>query len=224
MKQTIALTVFILYMPAYVLLAESNIPAPYVGNQLNGLPCNGEPRGYGPFDYFKRSSIDPYNLKIVEGEHFTPNVENLIKGKTGDLWNDLDYTLRAWPNHHRALLSIIRYELSAKKKLKPYGPKIPPECYLQRAIHFSPEDPTPYALYGHYLRKLDKLTEADGQYQKAVERAPENAKIAYSYSLLLIDLKNYEKALIFAKKVYSLNKNAPQSLRHKLTKLGVWKE
>ena len=125
-------------------------PAPWVGATLEGLPCNGGGQGVGPFDYSQKSVIAPQNLRIVEGAHFTSEVEALIKGNRGSLEGDINYTLRAWPNHHRALLSIIKYQLQIKKKLRKGKLNTPPECYLQRAIHFSPQDVASYALYGFY--------------------------------------------------------------------------
>src|SRR4051812_47506028 len=61
--------------------------------------CGSLANPYGPFDY--RTSKD--KLDIVEGAHFTPDVETLRSGSTGSLGADIDYTLRTSPNHHRAL-------------------------------------------------------------------------------------------------------------------------
>lgn len=203
--------------------------APWVGSTLNGAPCNGGGQGYGPYDYSRRAFIDPYNLNIVEGAHFTPEVEGLIRGNRGTLEGDLNYTLRAWPNHHRALLSIIKFQINVNNKIQ-IGPNgkldklaTPPECYLQRAMHFSPEDAVVYSLYGHYLRKMGRLEDAVKYYEKALKLEPENAKFAYSFSLLLIDLKRYEEAVKYAKVAYQ-RKNTPKGLRQKLEKLGVWNE
>lgn len=205
--------------------AESNFPAPYVGNSLDGKPCNGNPRGYGPFDYSKRQSIRAYDLEIVEGRHFTDNVENLIKGETTTSpFGDLDYTLRAWPNHHRALLSMIHYQLKLDNNLvSDSTATVRAECYLQRAINFSLKDPVPYSLYGYYLKKKGKLEKSEIYYKKAADIEPKNAKIAFSYSLLLIDLKRYEEAMKYARTAYEEG-NPPETLRKKLKEIGVWKE
>lgn len=203
--------------------------APWVGVDLNGLNCEARGQGFGPYDY--TSSADK-NLKIggtdnplnlVERAHFTPEVEGLIKGHSGPLEGDLDYTLRAWPNHHRALLAIIKYQLNIKNKLRTGKLSSPPECYMQRAIHFSPADAITYSLYGHYLRKMGYLEEAVKYYEKAMELDSENAKFAYAFSLLLIDLKRYEDAVKYAKIAYQ-QKHAPKGLKQKLEKLGVWSE
>ncbi len=205
--------------------ATNTILAPWVGSTLNGLPCiHGQ--GYGPFDYTKRHSLKPENLDLVEGAHFQPDVENLLEGhhRSSDTspWPDLDYTLRAWPNHPRALLSMIRFQEKINRKLTNLKATVPAECYLQRAIHFSPEDPVPYSLYGYYLRKLGRLEDANKYYQKAAKLDPENPKLAYSYSFLLIDLKKYDDALKYAQLAYKQGR-PPSGLKNKLIKLGIWK-
>ena len=52
---------------------------------------------------------------------------------------------------------------------------------------------------------------------------PDNEKIAYSYSLVLIDLKRYDDAVKYAKIAYH-DGRAPNGLKQKLVKLGVWTE
>ena len=196
--------------------------APWVGADLKGLPCSGKGQGYGPYDYTKANERS--KIPVVEEHHFTPEVENHISGKSGYIENDLDYTLRAVPNHHRALLSAIRYQLKLnKKQLKRNDPlEAPMECYLQRAIHFSPSDAATVSLYAYYLKGIGQLEKATDLYQKALTIAPDNAKIQYAYSLLLIELKQYDKALEYAKKAYTHDKT-PEALKNKLIKLGVWK-
>lgn len=190
---------------------------------FDNLPCKGNPQGYGPWDY--TNADERKKIPVVEEHHFTAPVENHIKGEEGRLEEDLDYTLRAVPNHHRALLSVIRYQIKFNKNilLKKIPLMSPVECYLQRAIHFSPNDAGTVSLYAYYLKEIDQKNKADDYYQKALNIAPDNAKIAYSYSLLLIELQQYEKATEYAKKAYA-NKKAPPALKNKLITLGFWKE
>lgn len=217
MKKTQA--VILLLFSSYLYAAQ----APWVGADLKGLPCTGEGQGYGPFDYTK--SNERGKIPIVEAHHFTPEVENHLKGESGYLEGDLDYTLRAVPNHHKALLSVIRYQLKLNKKLLLKNTPLltPVECYLQRAIHFSPNDAASFSLYAYYLKEVGETQKAADLYQKALAIAPDNAKIQYSYSLLLIDLKQYDKALEYAEKAYTHGK-PPEGLKNKLIKLGVWKK
>ena len=54
----------------------------------------------GPLDY----RITPPDVReLVERRHFTRNVEQLKKGVTSTVGGDITYTLRAFPNHPRAL-------------------------------------------------------------------------------------------------------------------------
>lgn len=203
--------------------SQARNAAPWVGADLRGLPCNGEGQGYGPWDYTKTNERP--KIPIVEHYHFTTDVENHIKGESSYIEGDLDYTLRAVPNHHKALLSAIRYQLKLnKKQLRANRPLMTPvECYLQRAIHFSPNDAGSVSLYAYYLKEIGLLEKAADIYQKALDIAPDNAKIHYSYSLLLIEQKQYDKALEYAKKAYAHGK-PPTALKNKLIRLGVWKE
>ena len=111
--------------------------APFVGNSVSKSPCKGDSAPTrGPWDYTARGSL-PGELKLIEKHHFNKNVENLKRGQTSQTPEaDLYFTLRHWPNHHRALNSISIYG----KKLKANGKslKIPAECWLQRAFNFSP--------------------------------------------------------------------------------------
>ena len=97
--------------------------APWVGNTFQETPCVGRKQGYGPYDYTQRAAL-AHNLSIVENFHFTPNVENLRKGENGSVPGDIDYTLSAWPNHHRALNAISRFDLGGYKTKKAY-PMVP---------------------------------------------------------------------------------------------------
>ena len=78
---------------------------------------------YGPFDYLNRFNLKE-QLDIVEIGHFTPNVENLEKGNTGPLGAELNYTLHAWPNHHRALTALAKLSIR-DKTFRPQGASFP---------------------------------------------------------------------------------------------------
>jgi tetratricopeptide (TPR) repeat protein len=214
---------FFIFLLVQICTIAHAASAPWVGSTLNEAPCNGGGQGYGPFDYRHRRSLKN-ELNLVESAHFTPEIENLVKGTVaGSIEGNLNYTLRAWPNHPKALLSLIRLQLSINKNLRKGPLETPPECYLQRAIHFSPEDASSYSLYGYYLKQIGHLEDAAKYYEKAAKLSPKDPKIAYSLSLLLTDLKRYEEAVKYAKVAYS-NPQAPQKLKQILKKLGVWVE
>jgi hypothetical protein len=197
--------------------------APWVGETLSGAPCRGESENFGPFDYLQRYTL-PAELGIVEKHHFGPQVEQLIGGmRTGEAQSvpaDINYTLKAWPNHHRALNSIIQYQLiklGGKRSLR-----FPPaECYLERAIKFSPEDSITRMLYANLLQRTGHKKLALEQYEKALTLQPNGIQIKYNLALLLVDLKKYERAKSYATELYTKGFPLP-GLKNKLTKAGYW--
>lgn len=199
--------------------------APWVGVDLKGFPCQGEPENYGPFDY-----ANPIHrrtkLGIVERYHFTPEVQTLRKGKSGSIVGDLAYTLRAFPNHYKALTALSYYQVLyqneiRKGKKKPVTPAV--ECYFQRAIHFVPNDPVVHILYASYLKKIKHYHQAEEEYKKAIKLDPDNSKFHYIYGMFLMRQKQYTKALEQAKIVYA-RKYKNLKLKKKLKAVGVWKE
>ena len=175
--------------------------APWTGDNLKGAPCAGENENFGPFDYLQRQSLQA-QLNIVESYHFTPDIEQLRKGKTGtSSLGDIDYTLRAWPNHHRALYSVVQYRINTFKQNNHL--RFPPaECYLQRAMKFSPEDATVHMLYGILLQRLDYREQALKEYEKAREIDPNNVQVKYNLALLLVELRRYTEAKAYADELY----------------------
>ena len=187
--------------------------------------------GYGPFDY-----TDPAHfrdkLPIVDQNHFTPNVENLRGGATEAGFNnpkavagDLRYTLMAFPNHHRALASMIRLSFKTNKP-KPDGQRFTVECWLDRAIRWRPEDGVVRMLTGNYLSndKIKRYDEALAQYKKAEELLKNQKTIGnlyYNMGLLYFNTKDYVKARDFANKAY--DRGFPLSgLKEMLVRVGKW--
>src|SRR6266496_1475185 len=142
--------------------------------------------GYGPFDY--RTSAK--QLAIVERFHFTPDVEALKRGESGTLGNDLDYTLRASPNHHRALVAMANLAFKVNND-KPKGAHYTLSCYFDRAIRFAPNDDKVYMINGIYLARAGKKQEALKQLQIAESLAKDNANVQYNLGLVYFDLKDY---------------------------------
>lgn len=199
-------------------------PAPYVGTSFKGIPCRGTKGsagsggGYGPYDYTQRSSL-AHNLKLVEDFHFTPSVENLISGKSGSIPADIDYTIDAWPNHHRALNAITRYALRSDSKKKP--PLIPVECYFQRAINYNPDDSISALLYGIFLHRNGHHQQALHYYNRAKQLSPADMQIQYNLGLLLIDMKDYGGAKEIAHQIYQ-HGYPLVGLKNRLSRLGYW--
>lgn len=186
---------------------------------------------YGPFDY-----TDPIDfrerLPIVEGAHFTPNVESLRGGGSDAGSNnpkaaagDLNYTLRAFPNHHRALAAMIRLSFKENNP-KPPGAKYTIECWLDRAVRWRPEDGAARMLYGNYLShaKVKRYDDALAQYKKAEELLKNQKTVGnlyYNMGLLYFNKKDYVKARDFANKAY--DRGFPLSgLKEMLIRIGKW--
>ncbi len=186
--------------------------------EVNDFICGSLVNAYGPFDY--RS--DKSQLPVVEGFHFTSQVENLVKGTTGSVGGDIDYVLRAFPNHPRALMAMVR--LGEKLKTdKPIGASHSVECYLQRAARFRADDGTVSMIYATYLAKKGRSSEALKHLNQAVESGEGSANLFYNSGLIYFDLKDYVNALAFAQKAYQMG--YPLSgLRDKLKKIGKWQE
>lgn len=214
--------VFLLSLSALCSPASFADEAPWVGTTLEGAPCNGLRAGFGPYDYLDRNRLTQ-QLRLVEGAHFDVNVETLsggAKSGTGNPLPDLEYTLRAFPNHHRALNTVITYDL---RKNKTFTSKrlSPAECYLQRAINFSPKDANAHMLYAIFLHRGLRYTDAMKEYEAAQKLSPNNPQVMYNYSLLLVDLKRYEEARSHAVNLYA--QGFPlQGLKKRLQAAGHW--
>lgn len=172
---------------------------------------------FGPFDYRSAQA----KLPIVEKYHFTPAVEALVRGSTTVLpGSDLDYTLRVFPNHHKALISLVRYGEKMKSP-HPSGLNYPVECYFDRALRFEPDDTIVRMLYARYLSKLGRPQEARQQLDRATTLAGENAFSHYNIGLIYFDFKDYDKALVQAHKAIALGFTQPD-LREQLQTVGKW--
>ena len=182
--------------------------------------CGELANAYGPFDY-RKAEFAP-NLHIVEMAHFTSDVEQGIKGNAGYLGGDLDYTLRAFPNHHRALATMARLGLK-DKTVRVNQAKYPVECYFNRAIRFAPDDGVVHGAYGNYLFALGQTDKALVEFNQAVALEPENATINYNIGLAFLKEKNFEQANKYAKKAYALGFPLP-GLKNKLIEAGKWED
>jgi hypothetical protein len=184
----------------------------WTGTDLNNTPCRiGQ--GFGPYDYTDPIDVKE-NLDIVERNHFTREVETLVRGITGSVYGDIDYTIRAFPNHHRALYALVNLQLRRDTSLPTR-----PECYLDRAVRFKPDDPQVYLIYAIYLHRLGELDAALVKYKRAQELAPENPDVHYNMGLLFIDTRDFEQAKEHAMQAYAAN--YPLSgLRNRLKKHG----
>lgn len=186
----------------------------------NGPVACGELRnGYGPYD--ARRDLD--KLEIVLTAHFTPVVESLTKGATNTTaGGDIDYTLRAIPNHPRALLAMIRLGVKENRE-KPRGSSYTIECWLDRALRFRPDDIIVRMIYAGYLNDKKRRPEAIQHLEIAKSQAGENPFTYYNIGLIYADLGEYEAALEQAHIAYDLGVQQI-GLRERLKAAGKWRE
>jgi tetratricopeptide (TPR) repeat protein len=181
-------------------------------------PCGELTNGYGPYDY----RTDKAKLTVVEVNHFTTKVENLQCCLNGPLEADLDYTLRAFPNHHRALLAMERLAANMHTERPPRA-HYTVACYYERAIRFRPDDGTTRMLYAAYLAKKGNAAEAIKHMEYIEKNAGPSANLDYNMGLVYADLKQYDKALEHAHRAYQAGFNLP-GLRAKLERAGKWRD
>lgn len=154
-------------------------------------------------------------VRLIEANHFTPEVENLVSGKTAPLPVDIDFVLRHIPNHYRALSSMGRWQ-AKNKLLGELASKVQPaDCYFQRAIAFRSDDASLHLAYAVYLHQAKRLTDAALEYAQAEALGASGAEFYYNRGLLAIDQGEIAKAREYAKKAYGLGYPLP-GLRNRL--------
>jgi len=173
----------------------------------------------GPLDY----RITPPDVReLVERRHFTQNVEQLKQGVTSTVGGDISYTLRAFPNHPRALKAAA--ELARRNGGRmPAGMQFSIQCWFDRAIAFRPDDFQVRVLWAFELLKSKQRAVALEQTKVAESLAKDDPMMHYNVGLLYFELGDHEKAMTNAKIAYDGGFNLP-GLRDKLSKAGQWKE
>lgn len=170
-------------------------------------------------DYF--DFLDPASkprLDIVEEYHFTPEIENLQHGLTGYIPGELDFVLRALPNHYRALVAMGRWQQMHPKMPDSLEGRVhTADCYFKRAIWFRGEDPNLHALYGIYLHQTGRLDDAEREYDIAEKLGSENPELYYNRGLLKLKKGDLEAAQAYADKAYAKGYPLP-GLRDMLAK------
>ncbi|MFC1684783.1 tetratricopeptide repeat protein [Pseudomonadota bacterium] len=219
---------WIMYLLVFMLIV---VHSPVEARDIfcGALTVNQNDDGGGPWDY-----TDPMNrvpnaaasegyLHLVERAHFTPQVEQLIRGKTGvKLLPDISYTLYRFPNHHRALWALSRLQRRNGGKL-PVAPSAPvharyAECYFEKAILFKSEDSVVHMLYGMHLHSSGDLEKSEQKYKKALELNPGSSELHYNMGLLYFDMRDFDSARRHAGLAYESGYPL-QGLRRKLDNL-----
>ena len=181
--------------------------------------CGSLESAYGPYDYrLERNG----HLRIVERFHFSPAVEALIHGDSGDIGGDLNYVLMTSPNHHRALLATVRFGERLKTP-QPPGMKYSIDCYFDRALRFQPDDTVVREIYAQYLGKGGRMKEAKEELAVAEKYAKDNPLSHYNIGLIYFELKDYDHALAQAQ--LAMQADFPRTeLRDMLKGVGKWED
>lgn len=190
------------------------------GGTISPSLCGSLAQPFGPYDY--RDEADRKFLKVVENNHFTPQIESLIRGKTGTLGQDLDFTLQKFPNHHRALVAVVRL---GERMKSPQPDKLgyPVECYFERALRFRPDDRVVRMLYADFLAKNGRKTTALDQLAVVAAEAGDNALTHHNLGLLYLALDRPDEALVHAHRAQALGL-ARAELKDALQAKGRWRE
>ncbi len=158
----------------------------------------------------------------VEGAHFVPKVEALIAGNRGTLEQDINYTLLASPNHHRALVTATRLANRSKTDT-PKGFRHSIDCFYLRAIRFASNDVIVRMLYAQHLGKRAREADAVAQLTYAATLAADNPITHQNLGLVYLEIKRYDEALAQAHRAIELGFDAP-TLMAGLKSAGKWVE
>lgn len=179
--------------------------------------CGPMDNTFGPYDY--RKHADKHS--IVERFHFTPKVESLREGQSAaHVASDIAYTLRAFPNHPRALYAMSRYSQRLNATRVP-GSEYPVECWFERAVRFTPDDAQVRALYADYLLNNKRTDEARKQLELG-SKLNASPQTSYNLGLAWTRLGGFQEALPLARRAYDGGIKVP-GLRDRLKQAGVWK-
>jgi Flp pilus assembly protein TadD len=201
---------------AAILAASSPAEATVVfpGNQQ----CPDLPMNFAPMDYRTASKAE---REIVENFHFTPKVANLQAGESSaEIAADIAYTLRAFPNHPRALYAMA--EIARRQKTAaPEKAWLSVECWFTRALRFRPDDAQVRLVYGIELQKDGNSSAAIKELERSVELDSRNGNAHYNLGLAYLTAGRYDEAREQAKKAAELGYTL-SGLRQKLQAAGKW--
>lgn len=198
------------------------------GQGVSPSQCGRLENPLGPFDYRKARFMTAKGeyvrplLLDVEINHFVPEIENLTSRGNAYFGGDLNYLLQIFPNHHRALATMVR--LGKKERTEsPKGARYVVECYFERALRFVPDDHIVRGLYAAYLMDAGRKTDAEFQLDRAAHAAQGIAIAQHNVGLLYVLNGNYDKALRQASVAHGMGFDITR-LKRSLQEKGAWKD
>jgi tetratricopeptide (TPR) repeat protein len=183
----------------------TDLSCPNPSGQTNG----GNPNQFGPYDYRDSAAKTGLSspLQMVESRHFNTDVATLTHGLSSTIAGDLSYTLRVFPNHHRALQSLADLGLRDKKmNIQDLPFTIP--CFFIRAKNYAPTDGMVNAVYAYYLANLNQKDLALTEAEQAIKKAGNNSRIYYDVGLAYYYMGNYNKAQEYSNTAKKLGSTA----------------
>lgn len=205
---------------------------------------------FGPYDYYHPPKGA---LQLVERAHMGTVIESDRYRKDWcAYYGNLDYTLRALPNHPEALVLMAEYldshpPCTNNNSLSRSGSKSPlelaaaieagtwrertPDYYFQKGIGYKPKDAPKtivdysetHVLYGKYLYTHDRSEDAMKQFKDAIRLDPKSAGAHYYLGLILFEKNDTEAANRHIQTAYKIGR-PPVELKQKLISIGQWRE
>lgn len=205
---------------------------------------------FGPYNYYKPPKGA---LQLVESAHMRAVIaRDRHRGNWCAYYGNLDYTLRAFPNHPEALVLMAEYldvrsPCSNNNALPSSKGKSPLELaaaiesgawrertadyYFQKAIAYKPKDspksivnnPETHVLYGKYLYAHKRPEEALTQFKDTIKHDPRSAEAHYYLGLILFEKNDTEAAKQHFQTGYKIGQ-PPIELKQKLISIGQWRE
>jgi tetratricopeptide (TPR) repeat protein len=213
-----------------------------VANLATAAESTNYGKQFGPFDYYNhRTPASAYGA--VESVHFGVRTELLLRqGNFCNYWSDLDYTLRAFPNHPKALMKMAEF-LKAHVACEIGGSKISGhsplelaeqiesgqwqgrtmEYYFEKAIQYRPEYTETRLLYARALVDVQKRDQAIAILTNCLKLHPGSSEAHYDLGMLYFGNGDLQSSLQHARRAYQLGK-PPAELRSNLVAAGVWKQ
>jgi hypothetical protein len=193
--------------------------AAQTGPQACGNPFRNH---FGPYDF---RTAPAETRKLVEDYHFTPGVETMTRPKNtmrSDMAQDVAYTLKVFPNHHRALVTMVRLA-QRERRDPPPGTDITIECWFDRAVRFRPDDTVARSLYAQFLARSNRKADAERQLRFAQGHATDNALSHYNIGLVAMEAGLHQLALEQAHRALALGLPR-QELADQLRRAQAWVE
>lgn len=204
---------------------------------------------FGPYDYYNPPKGA---ISLVERAHMGPVIAEARRLRRWcDYFENIDYSLRAFPNHPEALTLMAEYLDSHAPCSKAPAPKSTrgsspmdlaaavesgtwrernADYYFEKGIEFLPKGsdtvvkrPETRLLYAKYLYNHKRPNEALAQFQEAERLRPSSADAHYYMSAIYLDNKDAEKAKLYADKARQLGA-PPAELKQKLISAGHWRD